>query len=113
MKTARRLMTAASVGLIMAGASAGWAQMSRRADSLAGLNSELRFHVDSDTTVNFQGLAIDDVSVTGCRALSADLAITKTHAPEELQVGAQATYTLTVTNAVPMFWRGKGALTRV
>jgi uncharacterized repeat protein (TIGR01451 family) len=30
-----------------------------------------------------------------------DLAITKTHAPEELQVGAQATYTLTVTNAGP------------
>ena len=34
-------------------ASAGWATFSRRADSLAGLNSELRFHLDSDTTVQF------------------------------------------------------------
>ena len=83
------------------GASAGWAQMSRRADSLAGLNSELRFHVDSDTTVNFQGLAIDDVSVTGCRALSADLAITKTDGVVTAVPGGSVTYTITGSNAGP------------
>ncbi|HQZ61033.1 MAG TPA: choice-of-anchor D domain-containing protein [Dokdonella sp.] len=83
------------------GASAGWAQMSRRADSLAGLNSELRFHVDSDTTVNFQGLAIDDVSVTGCRALSADLAITKTDGVTSAVPGGSVTYTITGSNAGP------------
>jgi subtilisin-like proprotein convertase family protein len=48
------------------GESTGWAQMSARADSLAGLNAELKFHVDADTTVNFAGVAIDDVSVTAC-----------------------------------------------
>src|SRR5690606_3234291 len=49
------------------GGSYGWGVISRRADSLAGLNAELRFHLDSDTTVQFAGAAIDDVSVTGCR----------------------------------------------
>ncbi len=48
------------------GGSAGWARKSARADSLAGRNTELRFHLDSDSTVVFQGLAIDDVRVTGC-----------------------------------------------
>ena len=83
------------------GASAGWAQMSRRADSLAGLNSELRFHVDSDTTVNFQGLAVDDVSVTACRLLSADLAITKTDGVATAIPGGSVTYTITGSNAGP------------
>ena len=83
------------------GASAGWAQMSRRADGLAGLNSELRFHVDGDTTVNFQGLAIDDVSITGCRALSADLAITKTDGVTTAVPGGSVTYTITGSNAGP------------
>ena len=49
------------------GGSYGWGVFSRRADSLAGLNTEIRFHLDSDTTVQFGGLAIDDVSVTACQ----------------------------------------------
>jgi len=83
------------------GASAGWARMSRRGDALAGLNSELRFHVDSDTSVNFQGLAIDDVSVTACRALVADLAITKTDGVTTATPGGSVTYTITASNAGP------------
>ena len=55
------------------GEASGWGVFSRRADSLAGLNTELRFHLDSDTSVNFGGLAIDDVTVTACRPLAADL----------------------------------------
>ena len=50
------------------GASSGWSVFTRRIDSLAGLNTELRFHLDSDNTVNFAGLAIDDVTVTACQA---------------------------------------------
>jgi hypothetical protein len=42
--------------------------MSARADSLAGLNAELKFHLDTDTSVNFAGVAIDDVTVTACVA---------------------------------------------
>ena len=48
------------------GASAGWGLHTARADSLAGTSAQLRFHLDSDTTVNFGGLAIDDVTVQGC-----------------------------------------------
>ena len=83
------------------GASAGWGRMSGRADSLAGLNSELRFHLDSDTTVNFQGLAIDDVSVSACRALVADLSITKTDGVATAIPGGSVTYTITGSNAGP------------
>jgi uncharacterized repeat protein (TIGR01451 family) len=50
------------------GESSGWSVFTRRIDSLAGLNTELRFHLDSDSTVNFAGLAIDDVTVTACQA---------------------------------------------
>lgn len=83
------------------GGSYGWGVQSMRADSLAGLNTELRFHVDSDTTVQFGGLAIDDVSVTACRALSADLSITKTDGATTATPGASTTYTISASNAGP------------
>ncbi len=83
------------------GGSYGWGVFSRRADSLAGLNTELRFHLDSDTTVTFGGLAIDDVSVTGCRALSADASITKTDGVTTATPGGSVTYTITASNAGP------------
>ncbi len=80
-------------------ASSGWSVRSARADALAGLNSELRFHVDGDTTVSFGGLAIDDVTVTACRALSADLSITKTDGVTTAVPGGSVTYTITASNA--------------
>jgi uncharacterized repeat protein (TIGR01451 family) len=83
------------------GGSYGWGVFERRADSLAGLNTELRFHLDSDTTVQFAGLAIDDVSVTACRALSADLSITKTDGVTTAVPGGNTTYTITASNAGP------------
>ncbi|MFN7941247.1 MAG: proprotein convertase P-domain-containing protein [Thermoanaerobaculia bacterium] len=83
------------------GGSAGWGVFSRRADSLAGFNSELRVHLDSDTSVQFAGVAIDDVSVTACRALSADLAITKTDGVTTAVPGGSVTYTITASNAGP------------
>ncbi len=81
------------------GGSAGWGVFSRRADSLAGLNSELRFHLDTDSSVQFAGLAVDDVSVTACRALSADLSITKTDGVTTATPGGSVTYTITASNA--------------
>jgi uncharacterized repeat protein (TIGR01451 family) len=83
------------------GGSYGWGVISRRADSLAGLNAELRFHLDSDTTVQFAGAAIDDVSVTGCRALSSDLSITKTDGVGTATPGGSVTYTINAGNAGP------------
>ena len=46
--------------------SAGWGVFNRTASSLAGANTELVFHLDSDTSVNLTGAAIDDVSVIAC-----------------------------------------------
>ncbi len=46
--------------------SAGWGMRSGRADNLAGTIAELRFHLDTESSVNFAGLAIDDVSVQVC-----------------------------------------------
>ena len=81
--------------------SSGWSQISRRVDSLAGTNAELLFHLDSDTTVQLAGAAIDDVSVTACRALSADLSITKTDGVATAVPGTPTTYTITASNAGP------------
>jgi subtilisin-like proprotein convertase family protein len=60
--------TAGNTPVVNIGESSGWSTLSRRVDSLAGLNTELRFHLDGDTTVQLGGLAIDDVTVTACRA---------------------------------------------
>ena len=81
------------------GGSYGWGVFSRRADSLAGLNTELRFHLDSDSSVQFGGLAIDDVSVSACRQLMADLSITKTDGVATAVPGQSVTYTITASNS--------------
>ncbi len=83
------------------GGSLGWGVFSRRADSLAGLNTELRFHLDTDPSVQFAGLGIDDVVVTACRPLVADLAITKTDGVATAIPGGSVTYTITASNAGP------------
>jgi subtilisin-like proprotein convertase family protein len=46
--------------------SAGWGQRHADISDYLGQNTEIRFHVDTDTTVQLGGLAIDDVTVTGC-----------------------------------------------
>lgn len=81
--------------------SAGWGVFRRDASAFAGLNSELRFHLDSDTSVNFAGLAIDDVTVTACRLLVADLGITKTDGVANATPGGMVTYTIVASNAGP------------
>ncbi len=56
----------ASVGspAVNIGASSGWSQMEADISDFAGSNVEVIFHLDSDTTVNFGGWAIDDFAVT-------------------------------------------------
>jgi uncharacterized repeat protein (TIGR01451 family) len=80
---------------------AGWGQVSVRADALAGQNVEFAARLTSDNTVTLAGLAIDDVSVTGCRAVSADLSITKTDGTTTATPGNGVTYTITASNAGP------------
>ena len=59
------------------------------------------FHLDSDSSVQFGGLAVDDVTVTACRALVADLSITKTDGVTTATPGGSVTYTITASNAGP------------
>lgn len=80
---------------------AGWGEVVARADALAGQNVEFLANLVSDTTVFRAGLAIDDVSVTACRAVSADLAITKTDGVTTAVPGGSVTYTITASNAGP------------
>lgn len=56
------------------GASAGWARLSRDISGYAGQSIDLKFHLDSDTTINLAGLAIDDVSIEACKLLSPPVA---------------------------------------
>jgi len=82
--------------------SSGWSQMVASGpalNALAGQNTELEFHLDSDTTVQLAGLAIDDVSVTACRLASADLSITKTNGTATSIPGTNTIYTITASNA--------------
>lgn len=63
--------------LLEIGDSSGWSIHTARIDELAGLNTELLFHLDSDTSISLGGLAIDDVSVTACMPLPT-IELTKT-----------------------------------
>lgn len=51
--------------------SAGWGVFTADITRFVNKIIEVRFHVDSDTTVNFAGVAIDDVTVTACSLPSA------------------------------------------
>ena len=80
--------------------SAGWARFSRTIDSLAGLNTELLFHLDSDTTVQLTGAAVDDVSVTACMPGVPEITLSKTVG---LTAGVCGTdETLTVEHGTPV-----------
>ncbi|MEZ5443910.1 MAG: proprotein convertase P-domain-containing protein [Lysobacterales bacterium] len=80
--------------------SAGWGQRLARVDSLAGTNMELAFRLTSNASTNLAGVGIDDVSVTACRPLAADLGITKT-APANAVPGATIAFQLVASNTGP------------
>ena len=50
--------------------SAGWGRVQADISSFAGQMVEVRFHLESDNTVVFAGVAIDDVSVTSCTQIA-------------------------------------------
>ena len=105
---------------VQIGASAGWSVYNADISDFAGLNVEVRFHVDSDTTINYARVAIDDFSVTSCDAGAAPMPVSavsrKTHgtagdldipllptpATECRMGGATNDYTVVVTFASPV-----------
>lgn len=80
---------------------AGWQLCEYDVSAFAGLTVQVVFHVDSDTTVQRAGLAIDDVLVQSC-AVGADVAITSvTDAPDPVAVGSNLTHTINAVNNGP------------
>lgn len=72
---------------------AGWGLYSADISDFGGLNIEVRFHLDSDTTVQLAGLAIDDVAVVTCASgctLTCPANVTVSNDPN--QCGAVVTY---------------------
>jgi uncharacterized repeat protein (TIGR01451 family) len=83
------------------GESAGWGLVARRADAFAGQNVELLFHLDSGTgATNFGGAAVDDVTVTACRALVSDLSIQKSDGVATAVPGGTVSYQIQVLNPI-------------
>ncbi|MCB0201790.1 MAG: pre-peptidase C-terminal domain-containing protein, partial [Anaerolineae bacterium] len=90
--------------------SAGWGVHSADISSYLGQNIEMLFHLDSDTSVNYAGLAIDDVAVTACQPVQASsISLDKTvgtdpntcAANDEISLpygGGDVTYCYEVTN---------------
>jgi len=56
-------------------ASAGWGTYRANISDFSGKLIKLRFHLDSDTTVNFGGVAIDDVIIRGISVVAANVAV--------------------------------------
>lgn len=90
--------------------SAGWGTYTADISGFAGQNIELRFNLSSDSTLNFAGLAIDDVTVTACQPEVSGPAITLSKTvgtnpsvcatTDEITVaaGTEVTYCYEVTN---------------
>ena len=82
--------------------SAGWAQMQADISSFVGQIVEARFHLNTDTSVQMTGVAIDDVLISSCTTLAeADLAIIKTNNQTTYFPGQAVTYTIVASNSGP------------
>ena len=88
--------------------SAGWGVFNANISSYAGQNIEARFHLDSDTTGQYGGLAIDDVTVTACQPVAPAITVDKTVGTDPstcastgnitVWEGTEVTYCYTVQN---------------
>lgn len=79
------------------GASAGWGRYNADISDFAGKTVQVTFHVDSDTTINYPGLAIDDVQIYSMPSTAATAQISgQVLTPQGKGIG-QARITLTGT----------------
>jgi uncharacterized repeat protein (TIGR01451 family) len=85
--------------------SAGWGLVQADISDFAGMNAEVVFHVESDNTLVFAGVAIDDVVVTSCAVVAgasvSNVGITKTDNQGTYFPGEQLTYSIVAGNAGP------------
>jgi subtilisin-like proprotein convertase family protein len=79
--------------------SAGWGTFYEDISDFAGQNVELRFHLDSEGSVNKAGLAVDDITVTACESVGPTETPTATPIATSTATNTpQATATSTATN---------------
>lgn len=52
---------------------AGWAVLSADVSEFAGQNVEVRFHLDTDSSGQYAGIAVDDVTVSSCGPVPVEL----------------------------------------
>ena len=56
------------IGLVTIQEAAGWGSYHRDIQNYAGKSIQVKFHLDSDSSVSYSGLAVDDFKITGCIA---------------------------------------------
>jgi uncharacterized repeat protein (TIGR01451 family) len=88
--------------------SRGWGLYTQDISEYLGTNIELNFHLDSDSTVQLAGLAVDDVSVTACLPGTPAITLEKTVGTDPMVCastdtvtvapGTEVTYCYEVTN---------------
>lgn len=88
--------------------SAGWGVFTADISSYAGQNIEALFHVDTDSSVQLAGFAVDDVTVTACQPVAPAITVEKTVGTDvntcaataniTVPYGTDVTYCYTVQN---------------
>jgi uncharacterized repeat protein (TIGR01451 family) len=82
---------------------AGWGAVQADISSFAGQSVEVRFHLQTDSSVQLTGVGIDDVLLTACTTVepTGDLSISKTDGQATYFPGQVLTYTIVASNAGP------------
>ena len=87
------------------GASAGWGAYNADISSFAGKVIQVSFHLESDTTINFGGLAIDDVQLRQLGPNAANVAVSGRVVDAIGNPIVRAYVSLTGSNGVPRYVR--------
>jgi bacillopeptidase F (M6 metalloprotease family) len=82
------------------GESAGWGRYSADISDFAGKVVQVTFHLDSDTSVNLSGWAIDDVQIYNISPVAANVGVSGRVADAKGNAISRAIVTLTGSNGV-------------
>jgi len=83
------------------GESAGWGRYNADISDFAGKNIQVTFHLDSDTSVNLAGWAIDDVQLYHVGAVAANVGVSGRVVDSKGNAISRAFVTLTGANGIP------------
>ncbi len=83
------------------GESAGWGNYTADISDFAGKNIQVTFHVDTDTSINFAGVAIDDVQLYHVGPVAANVGVSGRVVDSKGNAISRAFVTLTGSNGTP------------